>query len=103
MAFIATLSTGAGTATIRLAGELDASTAPEFHDAIDDAVATGAPSLVIDASELTYIASAGLRALVFARQKVAEDVVISLTGVTEPVLKVIRMAGLDHGFAITGS
>ncbi|MGW4642362.1 STAS domain-containing protein [Sphaerisporangium sp. NPDC004334] len=103
MAFIATLSTGAGTATIRLAGELDAATAPEFHDAIDDAVATGAARLVIDASELTYIASAGLRALVFARQKVAEDVTISLVGVTEPVLKVIRMAGLDHGFDITGS
>ncbi|WP_248962186.1 STAS domain-containing protein [Sphaerisporangium perillae] len=103
MAFTATLSSGSGAATIHLAGELDASTAPDFHEAIDDAVATGAGRLVIDASELTYIASAGLRALVFARQKVAEDVVIAITGVTEPVLKVIRMAGLDHGFAIATS
>ncbi|MEV8630496.1 STAS domain-containing protein [Streptosporangium sp. NPDC051023] len=103
MAFIATLSTGSGTATIHLAGELDASTAADFHDAIDDAVATGASRLVIDAAKLTYIASAGLRALVFARQKVTEDVVIAITGVTEPVLKVIRMAGLDHGFDITTS
>ncbi|WP_405145653.1 STAS domain-containing protein [Sphaerisporangium sp. NBC_01403] len=103
MAFTATLSTDADIATIHLAGELDASTAPDFHEAIDDAAATGAGRLVIQAADLTYIASAGLRALVFARQKLGDDIVIVITGATEPVLRVIRMAGLDRSFEMTSS
>jgi anti-anti-sigma factor len=103
VAFDATLSSDADTATILLAGELDASTAPRFHDAIDTAAATGAGRLVIQAEGLTYIASAGLRALVFARQKLGDGVAIVIEGATEPVARVIRMAGLDHSFEMTGS
>ncbi|WP_214412400.1 STAS domain-containing protein [Sphaerisporangium fuscum] len=103
MAFTATLSTDTGTATIHLAGELDASTAPLFHDAIEKAAATGAGRLVIHAADLTYIASAGLRALVFARQKLGEEIAIVIDGATEPVARVIRMAGLDRSFEMTGS
>ncbi|WP_449064134.1 STAS domain-containing protein [Planomonospora algeriensis] len=103
MAFNATLSTDADTATIRLTGELDASTAGEFHDTIEEAAAAGARRLVLQAGELTYLASAGLRALVFARQKMGDEVEIVIDGAIEPVVRTIRMAGLDRSIEMTGS
>lgn len=83
-------------ATIELRGELDASTAALFHQTVDQASRAGSVELVIRAEELTYMASAGLRSLVFARQKMGDEVRIAVVGATEPVARTIRMAGFDH-------
>ncbi|WP_327583553.1 STAS domain-containing protein [Nonomuraea sp. NBC_00507] len=101
MAFTATLTTEAGTATIKLTGEIDASTAAQFHDKLDEAVASAVQRLVLQAEELTYLASAGLRVLVFARQKLGENVSIVITGAADPVARTIRMAGLDRSIEMT--
>lgn len=97
MTFTATVTS---TAVIRVAGELDASTAPVFHEKIDEVIASGADRVVIDAGELAYIASAGLRALLFARQKLAEEVPIAISGASGPVVATLRAAGLDRGFEL---
>jgi anti-anti-sigma factor len=101
VSFNASLTTTPGTATIEIAGELDASTAPLFHETIDAAAASGATKLVILAAELTYMSSAGLRSLVFARQKMGDDVRIELSGAAELVARTVRMAGLDHSIEMT--
>ncbi|MEV5433828.1 anti-sigma factor antagonist [Streptomyces sp. NPDC052701] len=83
-------------ATIDLSGELDAATAGRFHDTIDEAAAAGAVELVIRAGQLSYLSSAGLRSLVFARQKMGDDVRIAVVGAPAPVARTIRLAGFDH-------
>ncbi|MFI6470483.1 STAS domain-containing protein [Streptomyces sp. NPDC050516] len=100
MSFSATLSVADDIATIVLTGELDASTAPRFHDLIDDAAGSGAGRLEIRAEQLGYLSSAGLRSLVFARQKMGDDVRIALVGAAEPVSRTIRLAGFDHSIEL---
>ncbi|MCZ0988351.1 MULTISPECIES: STAS domain-containing protein [Streptomyces] len=100
MSFDGTLSVSEGIATIEVKGELDASTAPRFHDLVDQAAEQGAVRLEIDARHLGFLASAGLRSLVFARQKMGDEVRIAVIGATEPVSRTIRLAGFDHSIEL---
>lgn len=96
MSFEVKLRVNDRVATIELSGELDAATAGQFHDIVDEAAAAGAVELVIRAEQLSYLSSAGLRSLVFARQKMGDDVRIAVVGAPEPVARTIRLAGFDH-------
>ncbi|MFG2121551.1 STAS domain-containing protein [Streptomyces sp. NPDC048710] len=100
MSFDGKLSVSEGIATIEIKGELDASTAPRFHDLVDQAAEQGAVRLEIDARSLDYLSSAGLRSLVFARQKMGDEVRIAVIGATEPVSRTIRLAGFDHSIEL---
>ncbi|GGV65091.1 anti-sigma factor antagonist [Streptomyces sp. NPDC059900] len=96
MAFDVRLRINDKVATIELKGELDASTAGEFHETVGKAAGAGAVELVIRAEQLGYLSSAGLRSLVFARQKMGDGVRIAVVGASEPVARTIRLAGFDH-------
>ncbi|SEP20584.1 STAS domain-containing protein [Trujillonella endophytica] len=52
-----------GRPTLRVRGELDIATSPQFGDAVADALASGARSLVVDLSETTFLDSTGARQL----------------------------------------
>ena len=96
MAFNLTSETVNGIARIVLIGELDAASADYFRTAIEQ-VATGLPKrLVLVTDDLTYMASAGLRVLVFAKQKMGPSVDIYLIGVQEPVRETLEMTGFLH-------
>jgi anti-sigma B factor antagonist len=96
MAFNLTSETVNGISRITLIGELDAASAGYFRDSIE-LVATSAPRrLVLITDGLTYMASAGLRALVFAKQKMGASVDIYLIGVQEPVRETLEMTGFLH-------
>ncbi|MFF4042414.1 MULTISPECIES: STAS domain-containing protein [unclassified Streptomyces] len=90
------LSVDGDVAVIELTGELDAHTAPDFHQTIEKAAAHGTATVEIRMHRVGYMASAGLRSLVFAQQKVADDVSIRVVGASEPVARTIRTAGLDR-------
>ncbi|HEU5270135.1 MAG TPA: STAS domain-containing protein [Jatrophihabitans sp.] len=90
-------------ALIRLAGSLDASTAARLQDAMQEAAHNRPGKLVIDATELTFMASAGLRCLVFARQKMGSEVDIIVLGAPPPVVHTIRMAGFDRSVQLRES
>lgn len=96
MAFHVRLRINDKVATLDVEGELDASTAGEFHDAVSRAAGAGALELVIRAEQLDYLSSAGLRSLVVARQKMGDEVRIAIVGASEPVARTIRLAGFDH-------
>jgi anti-anti-sigma factor len=100
MAFNSDLTIAEGIATIRLSGELDAVTAPDFHRTIENIAALAVHRLVISLHELTYISSAGLRSLVFARQNMDEAVSLVMAGAGPMVERTIRMAGLDLGIEL---
>jgi anti-anti-sigma factor len=101
MAFSATLSVTDGKATIELVGELDSSSAPKLHETIEEAIKSSIEMLELRAMALTYMSSAGLRALLFARQKMGETGQVVLMGAPEPVTRTIRLAGLENSIQMS--
>lgn len=57
------------TARLVLSGELDGSSAPAVRQVIEDLLSSGPTRLLLGVEKLNYMASAGLRILIFARQK----------------------------------
>jgi anti-anti-sigma factor len=103
MKFTAELTHNGNDAVITLNGQLDASAAPLFREKIEAAFSGGKPERLILLMEgLEYMASAGLRALVFAKQK-AEKVEILVVNAQEAVMETIEMTGFHHSVTITDS
>ena len=96
MAFTATLETTNGIAKITLSGELDGSTAPAFKQKVEEAAAENPKRLVLIMNDLEYMASAGLRVLIFSKQKMGTGVDIYMVGVQEMVLDTIKKTGFDQ-------
>ena len=90
-------------AKITLAGELDASTAGDFKEKIEEAASAGAKKLVLLVSDLEFMASAGLRVLVFSKQKMGADVDIYFIGANEMIVDTIKKTGLHHSLILQDS
>lgn len=96
MTFAATLRRTGRTSVITLSGELDAQTAPSFREQVVSATAGELDQLVLDLTDLAYLSSAGLRSLVFCRQKLADDVRLVVVRPQDSVEQTIRMVGFHH-------
>lgn len=59
----------ANTARIVLTGELDSSTAPAVREVVERVLAGKPAQLVLQVEQLSFMASAGLRIVIFAKQK----------------------------------
>jgi anti-anti-sigma factor len=103
MAFDVKAETNNGIAKVALVGELDASVAGEFRNAIED-VAAGQPKrVVLLLNDLTFIASAGLRVLIFAKQKLGSAVDLYVVGAHDAVLETLTMTGFHHSVILLDS
>lgn len=100
MAFNVTVRTEGDVVKMTLVGELDAAAAPEFQRAIEGAAASAPKRLVLFTEELTFLASAGLRVLIFATQKLGEGVDIHVIAPQEAVLSTLEMSGFDQSVYI---
>jgi anti-anti-sigma factor len=93
MPFSAALNMKGDVGIIKLTGELDAASAPEFRADIESAVSQGATKLALDMAELNYMASAGLRALVFAKQKMGAQSDIYVIAAQPSVKETLELTG----------
>ncbi len=100
MAFNATLTIEGDEARITLEGELDASVAPAFREKVEEAAGAHVSKLVIFMSGLSYMASAGLRGLIFAKQKMGGSVEVVLVGLQDGVRDTLEMTGFQHSVSI---
>jgi anti-anti-sigma factor len=100
MAFNTTLETSKDIAKITLSGELDASSAPIFKTEVEKAVAEHPKRLVLMMQNLEYMASAGLRVLIFAKQKMGADKDIYMVGPTEMVMETLNKTGFDQSVIV---
>jgi anti-anti-sigma factor len=83
------------TAVIELEGELDLHGSSRLAAEVEQLLVDSAERLEIDAERLTFTDSAGLRAILVARDEAkARGVGFELTRVSDPVERVIKMAGL---------
>jgi anti-sigma B factor antagonist len=96
MAFNATLETSKGIAKITLAGELDSISAPIFQKEVENAATEHPKHLVLMMQDLEYISSAGLRVLIFIKQKMGVDTDIYVVGTQEIVLDTLEKTGFDQ-------
>lgn len=95
MAFTLLTENRGRVAIITLTGELDASVAGQLRDAVDQVSHTEVQRLVLDMVALDYMASAGLRGLVFAKQKMG-NVDIYIVGAHDAALDTIEMTGFHQ-------
>jgi len=96
MAFESTLEMKGDIAKITLTGELDASVAQILRDRVEEAASQHAKKLVLLLATLDYMSSAGLRTIVFAKQKMGSGVTIYLVGAQPHVTEAIRQTGFHH-------
>ncbi len=92
--------TDKGIAKITLIGELDASSAPVFKAEVDKMSTDSVKRLVLLMKELSYIASAGIRVLVFAKQKMGATVDIYVVAPQDQILETFEMTGLNNSLVI---
>jgi anti-sigma B factor antagonist len=79
---------------IRLAGELDVSNSPELDEVLRAAVEHGGPTLV-DLSELTFIDSTGITALLRAAVNLGDRGCLILHGEQDSVRRVLDLVGVE--------
>ena len=85
-----------GCAKITLTGRLDASSAPALQEELKKLIGQKINKLVFFANDLEYISSAGLRVIIFAKQKIGADAKVYFIGGQDAVVSVIKMSGLDN-------
>jgi len=81
-------------AIITLEGNLDSSTAPQFHEAVQKVIPLNPQELVLDVEKLDFMASAGLRVIIFAKQKLGSSVKLILVKPQYQLLETLKMTGL---------
>jgi anti-anti-sigma factor len=95
-------SAGSDIVLIEVEGEVDAHTARELDKTLNDLLAQGQSRLVLDASKMDFISSAGLRAIIFAQREVGRGGgEIRVCALNAQVRRIFEMAGLDACLRLT--
>ena len=81
---------------VELCGRLDATNAEGLQIELKQFIGQKVDKLVFLVKELEYISSAGLRVIIFAKQKIGVDAHIFLVGAQPAILSVVKMSGLDN-------
>jgi anti-sigma B factor antagonist len=84
---------------LSLAGELDLADAPALREALRRAVERAPKRLVVDLTEVTFVDSTVLGALVEARSKLGGDA-FALAAPGLGVRRALEISGLDRHFAL---
>jgi anti-anti-sigma factor len=87
-------------ARITLSGELDASTAPQFQTELEKAAAAKPKRLVLLVKDLSFMASAGVRMLIFAKQKMGAGTDVYMIACQEQILETLKRTGLLHSLIV---
>jgi anti-anti-sigma factor len=79
-----------------LKGRLDATQAPALMEDMKKLIGTKITKIIFHMEELDYIASAGLRVIIFTKQKVGYEADVIMKDVLSEVKSVMEMTGLDN-------
>jgi len=89
--------------SIHLIGQVDTKSAPQLLEKLTEIGLAELPELRIHAVELTFLSSAGLRALVFAKQKMPHSSRLILVGGSEDIKTTVIRTGLGSAVTIVDS
>ena len=101
---VSTTVTERGVVIVEIQGDVDAYTAPRLDKALKELLAQGHSRVVLDASQLEYISSAGLRVILKAtkRLKGADDKLV-LCAMKDYIKEVFEISGFDQFLPIVPS
>ncbi|HUV06011.1 MAG TPA: STAS domain-containing protein [Armatimonadota bacterium] len=94
-----------GALLVRAHGEVDLHSAPDFEHALQAGVERGGGALIVDLSDVAYVDSAGLSALVAAHRRLsARGAALYVIAPPErPVARVLGITRLDTLFHVCSS
>jgi anti-anti-sigma factor len=96
-----TEETGAGVTIVAVAGRLDTQTARDLGHRLGELLHAGQGKVLIEASRMTYIGSAGFRALLMTAKTATEQGGwVALCSMTAPLRRMVEVAGLDATFRV---
>jgi anti-sigma B factor antagonist len=90
--FVHTLHEGA--VVVEAHGELDVTSAPPFRTALQKAVDTGRPLVVVDLTHVSFLDSAGLAVVFRAQRLLPVSQRIMLANVPDRMSRMLRLAGV---------
>jgi anti-anti-sigma factor len=90
------------TARLRLVGELDGTTSTLLKNEVGKLLSGSPKALVLQVEELTFMASAGLRVLIFAKQK-QPSLVIYVVKPQPPIVDTLKKTGFYDAVYVTES
>lgn len=86
---------------VKVTGEIDVYTAPEFKSAISKAIDAGAQDLIIDLTNVSYMDSSGFGILLGATKRVhPKGGTINLLGCSEAITRMLKITRLDTIFGM---
>jgi anti-sigma B factor antagonist len=86
---------------ISVSGRVDSSTAPEFDQALKNALDSGRHHIVLDLEKVDYMSSAGLRAMVAALKTARRhNGDLRIANPSSRVTEVLQLAGLTSIFEV---
>ena len=87
-------------ARMTLVGELDSLSARVFQTEIEKIANQPIESLVLDMEKLDFMSSAGLRVLIFSKQKIGPKLSIYIVKPQELIIDTLEKTGLHHSVTI---
>jgi anti-anti-sigma factor len=87
-------------ATLKLTGELDSLSARVFQTEIEKISNQSIDVLVLDMENLNFMSSAGLRVLVYSKQKIGPQLSIYIVKPQELIVDTLEKTGLHHSVTI---
>jgi len=93
-----------GDATVlKVAGDIGLATAPQLTEVALAILERGPRVLVLDMSRVSFLASAGLAALVELHRRTGEDVAFRVVATGSTVVRPLTLSGLDTLITVRGS
>lgn len=93
-------STKGNVARLEIVGDVDGSSAPLVRDAIDKLLSASPQSLILQVEKVAYMSSAGLRVLIFAKQK-SPSLTIYVVKPQPPIVDTLKKTGFYDGVYVT--
>lgn len=94
------VATHDGATVLTVSGEVDLATASALETAIEGILAAKPTALIIDLSGVSFLASAGMAALVAAHQRAGEATTIAVVAEGPATSRQLKMTSLDQVFAL---
>lgn len=89
------------TMIVHVSGELDLATAEVAAAELGQAVGSGAPAVIVDLDQVSFLGSTGLRVLLTARDRANDSGVdLRLVGDQRVVLRPLQVSGLMPAFRV---
>jgi len=89
--------------TLDISGDIDTKTAPDLLKELTALELKELTQLRLNLNEVSFMSSAGLRAIVFAKQKMPHSARLYLIGASEMIVDTVKKTGLSQAVVFASS